>query len=160
MHAHAEFREEIKSAVSDLDDIHIANFNTHIAHGGRGPSRSHFALVADYIEVYIPRHSKAAVYVHGRHLVIACPNCTACRLTNQDTDEIVMADTNPKTWMRFWRTSVDNMYRACQSLDPSSGRAMGLLRIGRLGHAGRSLLADKYMVWCHGHCGLAFTDRL
>jgi hypothetical protein len=128
--------------VINLDDIHIANFNTHIAHGGRGPSRSHFALVADYIEVY--RRPKSAL--HGRHLVIACPNCTVCRPTNQDTDEIVMADTNPKTWMRFWRTSVDDMYRACQSIDPSSGRAMGLLRIGRLGHAGRSLLADKYMV--------------
>lgn len=68
---------------------------------------------------------------------------------SQDTDEVVIADTNPKTWMRFWRTSLKDMFDACKAIDPNSGRAGGFLRIGRNGRAGPSELAKKYMV-----CGM------
>ena len=85
--------------------------------------------------------------MHSRRTYVHTLTHPPAHSRTQDTDELVMADTNPKTWMRFWRCSVESMYDACRCLDPQSSRAGGLIRIARKGTACASKLAEKYMVW-------------
>jgi hypothetical protein len=48
-----------------------------------------------------------------------------------NTQEITVADTNPKRYTRFWKCSIERMYEACVDKDSSSNRSRGMIVIRR-----------------------------
>ncbi len=50
---------------------------------------------------------------------------------NSDTQEITIADTNPKKYARFWTCPAQRMYKACTDKDSSSTRSRGMIVIAR-----------------------------
>ncbi|MFY7806485.1 MAG: phytochelatin synthase family protein [Limnoraphis robusta] len=44
-----------------------------------------------------------------------------------NTQEITIADTNPKKYTRFWKCPAERMYKACVDKDSSSTRSRGML---------------------------------
>ncbi len=45
------------------------------------------------------------------------------------TQEITVADTNPKKYTRFWKCPIDKMYKACVDKDLSATRSRGMIVI-------------------------------
>jgi hypothetical protein len=43
------------------------------------------------------------------------------------TQELMIADTNPKRYTRFWKCSVERMYKACVDKDSASDRSRGMI---------------------------------
>lgn len=50
---------------------------------------------------------------------------------DSESQELVVADTNPKKYTRFWRCPARRMYDACTDKDSSSTRARGMIIISR-----------------------------
>lgn len=46
---------------------------------------------------------------------------------DSSSQEITVADTNPKRYTRFWKCSVDRMYQACVDKDSSCDRSRGMI---------------------------------
>ncbi|KMW70767.1 phytochelatin synthase family protein, partial [Limnoraphis robusta] len=44
-----------------------------------------------------------------------------------NTQEITIADTNPKKYTRFWKCPAERMYKACVDKDSSSTRSRGMI---------------------------------
>ncbi|HWO18835.1 MAG TPA: phytochelatin synthase family protein [Kofleriaceae bacterium] len=51
---------------------------------------------------------------------------------NSETQELTIADTNPKKYTRYWKCPAKRMYDACVDKDSSSTRPRGLLVIRKL----------------------------
>jgi hypothetical protein len=43
------------------------------------------------------------------------------------TQEVTVADTNPKRYTRFWKCPIDRMYKACVDKDSASDRSRGMI---------------------------------
>jgi hypothetical protein len=50
---------------------------------------------------------------------------------DSDTQEITIADTNPKRYTRFWKCPIQRLYDACVDKDLSANRSRGMLVIRR-----------------------------
>ncbi|MEH2415313.1 phytochelatin synthase family protein [Nostoc sp.] len=48
-----------------------------------------------------------------------------------DTQEITIADTNPKRYTRFWKCPIERLYLACVDKDSSSNRSRGMIVLRR-----------------------------
>ncbi|BAY65163.1 hypothetical protein NIES22_52660 [Calothrix brevissima NIES-22] len=48
------------------------------------------------------------------------------------TQEVTIADTNPKRYTRFWKCSIQRLYAACVDKDSSSNRSRGMIVLRRL----------------------------
>jgi hypothetical protein len=48
------------------------------------------------------------------------------------TQEITVADTNPKRYTRFWKCTAKRMYEACVDKDSSSDRSRGIIVLRRI----------------------------
>ncbi|BAY17503.1 hypothetical protein NIES21_33410 [Anabaenopsis circularis NIES-21] len=48
------------------------------------------------------------------------------------TQEVTIADTNPKRYTRFWKCPIQRMYAACVDKDSSSNRSRGMIVLRRL----------------------------
>lgn len=48
-----------------------------------------------------------------------------------DTQEITIADTNPKRYTRFWKCPIQRLYAACVDKDSSSNRSRGMIVLRR-----------------------------
>ncbi|MGD1700882.1 phytochelatin synthase family protein [Dapis sp. BLCC M229] len=46
---------------------------------------------------------------------------------NPDSQEITVADTNPKRYTRFWKCPIERMYKACVDKDSASERSRGMI---------------------------------
>jgi hypothetical protein len=46
---------------------------------------------------------------------------------NPTTQELTIADTNPKRYTRFWKCPAERMYQACVDKDSSSDRSRGMI---------------------------------
>ncbi|MEG4444116.1 phytochelatin synthase family protein, partial [Microcoleus sp. AT9_B4] len=51
---------------------------------------------------------------------------------NPDTQEITIADTNPKRYTRFWKCPIQRLYAACVDKDSASNRSRGMIVLRRL----------------------------
>ena len=51
---------------------------------------------------------------------------------NRETQEITIADTNPKRYTRFWKCPIQRLYAACVDKDSSSNRSRGMIVLRRL----------------------------
>ncbi|MEB3282904.1 MAG: phytochelatin synthase family protein [Lyngbya sp.] len=49
-----------------------------------------------------------------------------------NTQEITIADTNPKKYTRFWKCPAERMYKACVDKDSSSTRSRGMIVVRKL----------------------------
>ena len=49
------------------------------------------------------------------------------------SQELIIADTNPKKYTRFWRSPARRMYSACTDKDESAARARGMINHIRFG---------------------------
>jgi hypothetical protein len=47
------------------------------------------------------------------------------------TQEVTIADTNPKRYTRFWKCSIQRLYAACVDKDSSSNRSRGMIVLRR-----------------------------
>ncbi|MEG4944925.1 phytochelatin synthase family protein [Microcoleus sp. F4-D5] len=61
---------------------------------------------------------------------------------NPDTQEITIADTNPKRYTRFWKCPIQRLYAACVDKDSASNRSRGMIVLRRQ----EANLADKGVV--------------
>ena len=52
---------------------------------------------------------------------------------NRETQELTIADTNPKKYTRYWKCPAKRMYDACVDKDSSSTRPRGMLVVRRTG---------------------------
>lgn len=50
------------------------------------------------------------------------------------TQEITIADTNPKKYTRFWKCPAERMYNACVDKDCSSTRSRGMIVVRKIDH--------------------------
>ncbi len=48
-----------------------------------------------------------------------------------NTQQVTIADTNPKRYTRFWQCSIGCLYQACVDKDSSSNRSRGMIVISR-----------------------------
>ncbi|HLP88531.1 MAG TPA: phytochelatin synthase family protein [Nostocaceae cyanobacterium] len=46
---------------------------------------------------------------------------------NPNSQEITVADTNPKRYTRFWQCSIEKMYKACVDKDSACDRSRGMI---------------------------------
>ncbi|WP_413163710.1 phytochelatin synthase family protein [Capilliphycus salinus ALCB114379] len=49
-----------------------------------------------------------------------------------NTQDITIADTNPKKYTRFWKCPVERMYKACVDKDSSSTRSRGMIVVRKI----------------------------
>ncbi|MBD2438930.1 phytochelatin synthase family protein [Nostoc sp. FACHB-110] len=49
-----------------------------------------------------------------------------------ETQEVTIADTNPKRYTRFWQCPIQRLYAACVDKDSSSNRSRGMIVLRRL----------------------------
>lgn len=48
------------------------------------------------------------------------------------TKELTVADTNPKKYTRFWKCSLEQMYKACVDKDSCSTRSRGMIVVNKI----------------------------
>jgi len=49
----------------------------------------------------------------------------------EESDELVIADTNPMKYLKYWRSKLTNMFAAMIDKDTCTSRARGVIRLSK-----------------------------